>query len=86
MNQLLRNLTDGTSYLTQDTDDPEVEGRAFYNAFLAIANILTGENFGDTDDHDPDLIDRIIGFVGYPGLEQRPYNPRAAASYIKGER
>lgn len=80
---LRNNLMTGDTYLTQHSDDPAADGVALDDAFLAIANILEPDaDYTDTDEVDPDLLETIIEYVGHPGLDAEPFNPRVAAEHI----
>lgn len=49
MSDLHYNLTSGSSYMTQNSDDPEVEGQIIYDNLTAVAEILFGEEYTDED-------------------------------------
>ncbi len=49
MSNLYYNLTSGSSYMTQNSDDPETEGEIIFDNLTAIAEILFGEEYDDDD-------------------------------------
>lgn len=46
---LYDNLTSGSSYMTQHSDDPAADGEIIYNNLTAVAEILFGEEYTDED-------------------------------------
>lgn len=49
MSELRRNLTSGTSYLTQHSEDPESDGEILADNFESLAERLFGDEYTDTD-------------------------------------
>ena len=65
------NLTSGSSYMTQYSDDPEAEGEIIYNNLTAVAEILFGEEYTD-DDMEIVIVDGGAGYFN-------PYDPKLDA-------
>ena len=58
MNNILRdNLTSGSSYLTQYSDDPEVDGAVLDDNIEAVSIALFGDEYSDDDQ------EYVIGLV-----------------------
>lgn len=49
MSTLRWNLESGSSYLTQESDDPAVDGKILADNFEAVADRLFGEEYTDAD-------------------------------------
>lgn len=49
MSDLYHNLTSGTSYLTQHSENPKLEGRIVYENLMAVAETMFGEEYEDED-------------------------------------
>jgi len=47
--ELEYNLTSGSSYLTQNSEDPEHDGQIIYDNLDATATILFGEEYSEDD-------------------------------------
>lgn len=49
MNTFLHNLVSGGSYLTENSSQPEIDGRIIYNNLTAVAETLFGAEYTDED-------------------------------------
>lgn len=58
LDKLYYNLTSGSSYMTQNSDNPEAEGEIIYDNLMAVAEILFG---GDCTDEEMEI---VIGEAG----------------------
>jgi len=79
MNNVLHyNLTSGSSYLTQQSEDPATDGQIIYDNLTATAEILFGDEY--TDDQMEIIIDAVSS--GIDGFYDEDADPQELAEAV----
>lgn len=76
--QLEYNLTSGSSYLTQNSDNPKVDGQIIYDNLDATATILFGEEYTDED---MEIVIDALG-SGIDGFYDEDVDPQELAEAV----